>query len=141
MDNQIIESAKAQIIALIKSSGVTRITKFDLEQNIENFKVMTQAYRALTTDEKNALLLELSTHYTADLNYSTDLVVLERGLAVCDTDPTLHEEWTPDTNNRFYWRKQREFLMDVITKRDTPSVASLIINSIDYETEEILKNI
>lgn len=140
MEQQIIESAKAQIIASIKSSGVTRVTKYDLEQNIENFKVMTQAYRALNKDEKNALLVELSTHYTADLNYSTDLVVLERGLAVYDNDPTMHQEWMPETSNRFYWRKQREFLMDVLTKRDEPSVASLIINSIDFETEEILKN-
>jgi hypothetical protein len=140
MEQQIIESAKAQIIGSIKNSGVTRVTKYDLEQHIENFKVMTQSYRPLEKDEKNALLLELSSHYTADLNYTTDLVILERGLAVYDKDPTMHEDWLPETNSRFYWRKQREFLMDALSKRDDPNVASLIINSIDYETEEILKN-
>lgn len=140
MKNNIIDSVKGQLIAGIKSSGVTRVTKSLLQDLLDNFKLMTDNFRSLSKVEKDDLLVELSTYYTADLNYSTDLILLERGMVIHDVDPTMHKEWIPETQNRFYWRKQREFLMEILAKRDSPEMASKIINSIDFETEEILKN-
>jgi hypothetical protein len=140
MKNSIIESVKGQIIASIKSSGVKRVTKSFLQELLDNFKLMTDGFRLLLNTEKDELLIELSSYYTADLNYSTDLVILERGMSICDHDTTMHMDWTPETQNRFYWRKQREFLIEILAKRDSAVNASKIINSIDFETEEILKN-
>ena len=100
----------------------------------------TQDNRALKDEEKNILFLELSSYFTADLNYKNDLVELERGLSITDSDPRLHTDWEPVKENRFYWRKQREFLMPVLAKKHGNEEASRIINSIDFETEEILKN-
>jgi len=140
MKNKIIESAKGQIIAQIKSGGVNRVTKSLLQKMLEKFTVITEDFRHLTKLEKDELLIELSTYFIADLNFETDLVLVERGSVICDRDPEMHTEWIPDTSSRFYWRKQREFLMKVLVKRDSATVASKIINSIDYETEEILKN-
>jgi hypothetical protein len=140
MNNTITESVKGQIIASIKSSGVKRVTKSLLLNLLDNFRLMTDGFRPLLKSEKDELLVGLSSYYTADLNYSTDLVLLERGMSISDHDPTMHKDWTPETQNRFYWRKQREYLIEILSKRDTPVIASKIINSIDFETEEILKN-
>ena len=73
------------------------------------------------------------------LNFETDFFVLERGQSLVDMDLRLHEEWSPKIEERFFWRKQREFLMEILTKRDGTLSASKIINSIDFETEAILK--
>jgi hypothetical protein len=140
MKNNIIDSVKGQLIARIKSSGVTRVTKSLLQDLLDDFKLMTDNFRSLSKVEKDDLLVELSTYYTADLNYSTDLILLERGMVIHDVHPKMHKEWIPETQNRFYWRKQREFLIEILAKRDSPEMASKIINSIDFETEEILKN-
>lgn len=137
---ELIQNIKGQLIGQIKSSGITRITKENLVNLLNGFKVWTQDNRLLSDEEKDALFIELSSHYVADLNYDTDLVVLERGNSITDNDSSMHTDWDPEATNRFYWRKQREFLMEVLAKRGDKEQAAQIINSIDFETEHILRN-
>jgi hypothetical protein len=137
---ELIQNIKGQLIGQIKSSGITRITKENLVNLINGFKIWTQDNRLLSGEEKDALFIELSSHYVADLNYDTDLVVLERGNSITDNDPSMHTDWDPEATSRFYWRKQREFLMEVLAKRGDKEQAAQIINSIDFETEHILRN-
>ncbi len=137
---ELIQNIKGQLIGQIKSSGIKRITKENLVNLINGFKIWTQDNRELSDKEKDELFIELSSHYVADLNYDTDLVVLERGNSIIDNDPSMHTDWDPEATSRFYWRKQREFLMEVLAKRGDKEQAAQIINSIDFETEHILKN-
>jgi len=107
---------------------------------IGNYRLWTESNRELTENEKKELFVELTSHYVADLNYDTDFVVLERGSTIVDNDPKIHTKWDPSEFKRFYWRKQREFLITTLSKRNGQEDASKIINSIDFETEEILRN-
>jgi hypothetical protein len=67
-------------------------------------------------------------------------VELERGMVISDPDPKKHTEWEPDSKKRFFWRKQREFLMTTLERKNGQEESSRIINSIDFETDTILKN-
>ena len=137
----LLSNLKAQIIAQLRATtGLTRITEELLNTILDGFKVFLEGNRDLTLDEKKSLLNELSNYFIADLNYETDLVQLERGMIINDPDPKSHKEWTPDHSKRFYWRKQREFLMNILSIKISQNEASRIINSIDFETDMILKN-
>jgi dimeric dUTPase (all-alpha-NTP-PPase superfamily) len=138
--NELIITVKSQLIAQIKASSVIRVTKADLTNLIGNFRLWTESNRELTENEKKELFVELTSHYVADLNYDTDFVVLERGSTIVDNDPRIHTKWDPSDFKRFYWRKQREFLITTLSKRNGQEDASKIINSIDFETEAILRN-
>jgi hypothetical protein len=138
--NELIITVKSQLIAQIKASNVIRVTKSDLTNLIGNYRLWTESNRELTENEKKELFVELTSHYVADLNYDTDFVVLERGSTIVDNDPKIHTKWDPSDFKRFYWRKQREFLITTLSKRNGQEDASKIINSIDFETEEILRN-
>ena len=138
--NELIITVKSQLIAQIKASNVIRVTKADLTNLIGNYRLWTESNRELTENEKKELFVELTSHYVADLNYDTDFVVLERGSTIVDNDPKIHTKWDPSEFKRFYWRKQREFLITTLSKRNGQEDASKIINSIDFETEEILRN-
>jgi hypothetical protein len=137
----LLSNLKAQIIVQLRATtGLTRITEELLNTILDGFKVFLEGNRDLTHDEKKSLLNELSNYFIADLNYETDLVQLERGMIINDPDPKSHKEWTPDHSKRFYWRKQREFLMNILSIKISQNEASRIINSIDFETDMILKN-
>ena len=138
--NELIITVKSQLIAQIKASNVIRVTKADLTNLIGNYRLWTESNRELTENEKKELFVELTSHYVADLNYDTDFVVLERGSTIVDNDPKIHTKWDPSEFKRFYWRKQREFLITTLSKRNGQEDGSKIINSIDFETEEILRN-
>jgi hypothetical protein len=138
--NELIITVKSQLIAQIKASSVIRVTKADLTNLIGNYRLWTESNRELTENEKKELFVELTSHYVADLNYDTDFVVLERGSTIVDNDPKIHTKWDPSDFKRFYWRKQREFLITTLSKRNGQDDASKIINSIDFETEAILRN-
>ena len=138
--NELIITVKSQLIAQIKASNVIRVTKADLTNLIGNYRLWTESNRELTENEKKELFVELTSHYVADLNYDTDFVVLERGSTIVDNDPKIHTKWDPSEFKRFYWRKQREFLITTLSKRNGQEDASKNINSIDFETEEILRN-
>jgi hypothetical protein len=138
--NELLFNIKGQLIGQIKNSNITRITEEQLKNLIANYRNWQENNRELNETEKNELFIELSSHYAADLNFETDFFVLERGQSLVDMDLRLHEEWSPKIEERFFWRKQREFLMEILTKRDGTLSASKIINSIDFETEAILKN-
>jgi hypothetical protein len=139
--NQLLENIKTQIIAQIRAtSNIERITKELLNSILEGYRLWLEGNRILSDDEKKVLHEELSNYFIADLNYDTDLVQLERGMVISDTDPKKHTEWEPDIKKRFYWRKQREFLMTTLEKKNGQEESSRIINSIDFETDTILKN-
>ena len=138
--NELLFNIKGQLIGQIKNSNITRITEEQLKNLISNYRNWQENNRELNETEKNELFIELSSHYAADLNFETDFFVLERGQSLVDKDLRLHEEWSPKIEERFFWRKQREFLMEILSKRDGALSASKIINSIDFETEAILKN-
>ena len=138
--NELIITVKSQLIAQIKASNVIRVTRADLTNLIGNYRLWTESNRELTENEKKELFVELTSHYVADLNYDTDFVVLERGSTIVDNDPKIHTKWDPSDFKRFYWRKQREFLITTLSKRNGQEDASKIINSIDFETETILRN-
>ena len=138
--NELIVTVKSQLIAQIKASNVIRVTRADLTNLIGNYRLWTESNRELTENEKKELFVELTSHYVADLNYDTDFVVLERGSTIVDNDPKIHTKWDPSDFKRFYWRKQREFLITTLSKRNGQEDASKIINSIDFETEAILRN-
>ena len=136
--NELLETIKAQIIFCLKSKQ-GRVTKDLLQQTLAKWPVFNENNRGLTQEEKNQLDEKLRNYYVADLNYDSDLVELERGIVI--RDPSKHEEWEPNKKNRFYWKKQREFLMKFLELRNTEHEISRIINSIDFETETILNNI
>jgi len=137
--NTLIENCRAQIIAQVKANNdITRITVRLIDAILEGFRVLIEDNRPLTEKEKSALKVELSNYFIADLNYENDLVELERGEALRDLDAKLHTEWVPRKDNRFYWRKQREFLMRTLRERNGDAESSRIINSIDFETDNIL---
>jgi hypothetical protein len=138
--NEVISTVKSQLVAQIKASDVTRITRDDLNNLINNYRLWTENNRELSENEKKELIVELTSHYVADLTYDTDLVILERGSTIVDHDPRIHTKWDPSEFKKFYWRKQREFLISTLSKRNGQEDASKIINSIDFETESILSN-
>jgi hypothetical protein len=139
--NNLIASIKAQIIAQLKANpDITRITNKLIITILDGFRVLLEDNRTLNEKEKIILQSELSNYFVADLNYENDLVELERGEVIRDLDPKLHTPWDPIATNRFYWRKQREFLMKTLSKRNGDHDSSRIINSIDFETDEILRN-
>lgn len=139
--NDLLVNIKAMIIAKMKADQtIVRITESDIRDEISSFRVRTENKRHLDETEKEILLEALKIYFTADLNYENDFVELERGLVISDSNPALHEYWAPDNAQRFYWRKQRDFLMSLLINRHGGSNASEIINSIDFETEEILTN-
>ena len=113
--NELIITVKSQLIAQIKASNVIRVTKADLTNLIGNYRLWTESNRELTENEKKELFVELTSHYVADLNYDTDFVVLERGSTIVDNDPKIHTKWDPSEFKRFYWRKQREFLITTLS--------------------------
>lgn len=136
--NDLLKNARAQLIAQVKAANIERITTELLTNLLKGFTFWNDGGRSLKEDEFQILFKELSEYFIADLNYENDLVVLERGLVL--SDPRLHTEWQPDPKKRFYWRKQREFLMNLLKARNGSEGASLILNSIDTETEAILNN-
>lgn len=139
--NEILLNIKSQIIAQIRATNnIERITKELLMSILDGFRLWMENNRILSENEKQILLEELSNYFIADLNYETDLVELERGKVIKDLDPKKHTEWEPDSKKRFYWRKQREFLMTTLERKNGQQSASKIINSIDFETDTILKN-
>ncbi len=138
--NELLINIKTQLIAQIRASGVERINVDSLNSLIDSYRLWTDDNRPLTIDERTKLFDELCNYFIADLNYATDLIQLERGLVITDHDPKMHTEWEFETEKRFYWRKQREFLMSVLAKKSGSEEASRIINSIDFETDEILRN-
>lgn len=139
--NELLTNIKTQIIAQIRAtSNIERITKELLNSILEGYRLWTDDNRVLSSEEKKVLHEELSNYFIADLNYDTDLVELERGMVISDPDPKKHTEWEPNSKKRFYWRKQREFLMTTLERKNGQEESSRIINSIDFETEMILKN-
>jgi hypothetical protein len=139
--NELLTNVKTQIIAQIRAtSNIERITKELLNSILEGYRLWMDGNRILSAKEKKVLHEELSNYFIADLNYATDLVELERGMVICDPDPKKHTDWEPDTKKRFYWRKQREFLMTTLERKNGQEESSRIINSIDFETDTILKN-
>ena len=139
--NELLTNIKTQIIAQLRATaGLTRITKELLNTILDGCRLFMDGNRELTSDEKKILLQELSNYFVADLNYDTDLFQLERGMVIQDLDVRRHTEWIPDNTKRFYWRKQREFLMNTLVVKNGQEEASRIINSIDFETDTILKN-
>lgn len=139
--NELLLNIKSQIIAQIRATNnIERITKELLISILDGFRLWMENNRVLSENEKQILLEELSNYFIADLNYETDLVELERGQVIKDPDPKKHTEWEPDSKKRFYWRKQREFLMTTLERKNGQHTASKIINSIDFETDTILKN-
>jgi hypothetical protein len=139
--DELLTNVKTQIIAQIRAtSNIERITKELLYSILEGYRLWMDGNRVLTADEKKVLHEELSNYFIADLNYDTDLVELERGMVISDPDPKKHTKWEPDSKKRFYWRKQREFLMTTLERKNGQAESSRIINSIDFETETILKN-
>jgi len=137
--NDLIKNARAQLIAQVKAANIERITSELLGSLLKGFTFWNEGgNRKLTDSEYQVLYKELEEYFIADLNYENDLVVLERGLVI--SDPKLHKDWQPDPKNRFYWRKHREFLMNILKLRNGSNEASLILNSIDSETEAILNN-
>jgi hypothetical protein len=139
--NELLTNIKTQIIAQIRAtSNIERITKELLNSILEGYRLWMDGNRILSNDEKEVLLEELSNYFIADLNYDNDLVELERGMVISDPDPKKHTEWEPDSKKRFYWRKQREFLMTTLERKNGQEESSRIINSIDFETDTILKN-
>lgn len=139
--NDLLANIKAIIIAQIRADkSVGRITAVLLNELLDEFRVRIEEKRPLDESEKTILFNELSNYFIADLNYDNDLVELERGLSITDNDPKLHTPWKAEAGKRFYWKKQREFLMNYLGTRNGAEEASRIINSIDFETEEILGN-
>jgi len=139
--NDLLTNIKAIIIAQIRADQtVGRITAVLLNELLDEIRVRVEEKRPLHESEKIILFNELSNYFIADLNYDNDLVELERGLSITDNNPNLHTPWKADTGKRFYWKKQREFLMNYLGTRNGAEEASRIINSIDFETEEILGN-
>jgi hypothetical protein len=139
--NELLVNVKTQIIAQIRAANnIERITKDLLSSILEGYRIWMEGNRVLSSDEKKTLYEELSSYFIADLNYDTDLVELERGMVISDPDPKKHTEWEPDYKKRFYWRKQREFLMTALERKNGKDESSRIINSIDFETDTILKN-
>lgn len=139
--NELLTNIKTQIIAQIRAtSNIERITKELLNSILEGYRLWMDSNRILSVDEKKVLHEELSNYFIADLNYDTDLVELERGMVISDPDPKKHTKWEPDNKKRFYWRKQREFLMTILERKNGQEESSRIINSIDFETDTILKN-
>ena len=139
--NELLVNIKSQIIATIgAASNIGLITKELLNSILEGHRLWMEGNRILSADEKKVLYEELSNYYIADLNYDTDLVDLERGMVISDPDPKKHTEWEPDSKKLFYWRKQREFLMTTLARKNGQEESSRIINSIDFETGTILKN-
>jgi hypothetical protein len=139
--NEFHENIKTQLIAQIRAAKIERITVDALNSLLNSYRHWTEDNKALSTDEKKILFDELSNYFIADLRYSTDLVQLERGLVITDRNPKIHTPWVFDSRKRFYWRKQREYLMSVLANKNGTEEASRIINSIDFETDEILRNI
>jgi hypothetical protein len=139
--NELLINIKTQIIAQIRAaSNIERITKGLLNSILESYRLWMDGNRILSVDEKKVLHEELSNYFIADLNYNTDLVELERGMVISDPDPKKHTIWEPDSKKRFYWRKQREFLMTILERKNGQKESARIINSIDFETDSILKN-
>lgn len=138
--NDLLQNIKTQLIAQIRAAKIDRISFDALNLLLNSYRLWTEDNRSLSTDEKKILFDELSNYFIADLNYSTDLVQLERGLVITDHNPKMHTPWEFESGKRFYWRKQREFLMTVLAKKNGTEEASRIINSIDFETDEILRN-
>jgi hypothetical protein len=139
--NELLINIKTQLIAQIRATNnIERITNAMLNSILEGYRLWMEGNRILTVEEKSLLHEELSNYFIADLNYDTDLVELERGMVISDLDPKKHTEWEPDCKKRFYWRKQREFLMTTLEKKNGKSESARIINSIDFETDTILKN-
>lgn len=139
--NELLINIKTQIIAQIRAtSNLERITKELLNSILESYRLWMDGNRILSDDEKKVLHEELSNYFIADLNYDNDLVQLERGMVISDPDPKKHTDWEPDSKKRFYWRKQREFLMTTLERKNGQEESSRIINSIDFETDTILKN-
>lgn len=139
MNNSVVDNTFSIIVAMIKSDrDVPRVTKIYLESLIEVQRIFKEGNRELETEEKRQLLIKLIDYFKADLNWESDLVHLERGSTI--KDPKKHIEWTPEENNRHYWKKQREHLRSVLSKKYGNDEASKIINSIDIETNKILES-
>jgi hypothetical protein len=138
--NELLINIKTQLIAQIRAAKIERINVDALNALLNSYRLWTEDNRALNTDEKKILFEELCNYFIADLNYATDLVQLERGLVITDSDPKMHTPWEFESDKRFFWRKQREFLMSVLAKKNGAEESSRIINSIDFETDEILRN-
>jgi hypothetical protein len=138
--NELLINIKTQLIAQIRASRIERITSEALNLLLSSYRLWTEDNRPLTNEETDVLFRELSNYFIADLNYASDFVQLERGLVIADSDPRIHTPWDIEGEKRFYWRKQREFLMSTLAKKNGIEEASRIINSIDFETDEILRN-
>jgi hypothetical protein len=138
--NELLLNIKTQLVAQIRAAKIERINVDALNALLNSYRLWTEDNRALNTDEKKILFEELCNYFIADLNYATDLVELERGLVITDSDPKIHTPWEFESGKRFFWRKQREFLMSVLAKKNGVEESSRIINSIDFETDEILRN-
>ena len=135
--NELLTNIKGIIIAQIKADQtVNRISHEILNEYLDDVFVKSENKRKLNKDEKELLFQELSNYFIADINYDNDLILIERGVMIFD--PKRHIDWNNENNKRFYWKKQREFLMRTLGKRTDNKNASEIINSIDFETSEIL---
>lgn len=140
--NELLANAKAIIVSqIISDNTIQRVSEEMLKDYINDYKVSIEGRRLLVDSEKEELLRELKSYFISDLNYGRDLVELERGTIIADPDPEKHEQWTPDTESRFYWRKHKNFLRSFFGEKHGTERASEIINSIDFETEAILENL
>ena len=140
--NELLANAKGIIVSQITSDNtIQRVTEEMLKDYINDYKVIIEGRRPLVDIEKEELLKELKSYFISDLNYGRDLVELERGTIIADPDPEKHEQWAPDTESRFYWRKHKNFLRSFFGEKHGTERASEIINSIDFETEAILENL
>jgi len=140
--NELLNNVKIQIIAQIRvTNDIERISKELLTNFLNNHRVILDGNRKLNSKEKKVIYNELCNYFVADLNYNNDLVQLERGMLIQDNNPRIHTIWEPEVKKRFYWRKQREFIMNLYEEKNGKKESSRIINSIDFETDVILKNL
>jgi len=114
--------------------------KLDIEDELNSNFYFDKERRKLREEEKYTLRDEIYNYCLIEFTINDDLVDIKRGVIISDKDPSIHTLWTPN-QQRIFWTKQKQFLVQTFEKKMPANKYGPIINSISHETEQILEAI
>lgn len=114
--------------------------KLDIEDELNSNFYFDNERRKLKVEEKDTIREEIYNYCLIEFTINDDLVDIKRGVIISDKDPSIHTKWTPN-QQRIFWTKQKQFLVQTFEKKMPANKYGPIINSIGHETEQILEAI
>jgi hypothetical protein len=125
---------RATIGLVLESKGYT---DKNLKEILDEYMCVVEG-RRLTDKEKKSIYEDLTDKLNYEKRLAENQYLITKGIAL--TDPGLHNEWRPDKESRYYWKKLKRFLEKTLSGKHGADKAADIIRSLDNETEDILVN-